>query len=43
MSHLGRPDGKKVMEESLEPVATELSKLLGESVQFLTDCVGYCI
>ncbi|CAH8626717.1 unnamed protein product [Dicrocoelium dendriticum] len=40
MSHLGRPDGVKVAKYSLEPVATEVSKLLGKSVTFLPDCVG---
>jgi phosphoglycerate kinase len=40
MSHLGRPDGKKVEKFSLKPVADELSKLLGKPVTFLADCVG---
>ena len=40
MSHLGRPDGKKVEKDSLKPVAAELEKLLGTKVQFLDDCVG---
>ncbi|KAF0982913.1 hypothetical protein FDP41_010892 [Naegleria fowleri] len=40
MSHLGRPDGKVVPEASLEPVAKELEKLLGDSVRFAKDCVG---
>jgi phosphoglycerate kinase len=39
-SHLGRPDGKVVASESLEPVATHLSQLLGVSVGFVPDCVG---
>lgn len=30
MSHLGRPDGKKVDKYSLKPVADELNKLLGK-------------
>ena len=30
MSHLGRPDGKKVDKFSLKPVADELKKLLGK-------------
>jgi phosphoglycerate kinase len=40
MSHLGRPDGKRIEKFSLKPVADALSNLLGRSVQFLTDCVG---
>lgn len=28
MSHLGRPDGTKNMKYTMQPVATELSKLL---------------
>jgi len=40
MSHLGRPDGQRIGKFSLQPVATELSKLLGRPVTFLEDCVG---
>ncbi|KAG9327712.1 hypothetical protein KVV02_006416 [Mortierella alpina] len=40
MSHLGRPDGKKVDKYSLAPVAKELSTLLHKDVEFLEDCVG---
>ena len=40
MSHLGRPDGKVVAKYSLQPVAAELSTLLGKPVKFLDDCVG---
>lgn len=40
MSHLGRPDGKKVEKYSLRPVAAELEKVLGKPVKFLPDCVG---
>ncbi len=40
MSHLGRPDGKVVAKYSLKPVAVRLSELLGEPVNFLSDCVG---
>lgn len=40
VSHLGRPDGKRVEKESLKPVADELQKLLGKDVKFLNDCVG---
>ncbi len=40
MSHLGRPDGKRVAKYSLKPIAVELQKLLGRPVKFLDDCVG---
>jgi phosphoglycerate kinase len=40
MSHLGRPDGKKIAKFTLQPVANELAKLLGQPVKFLEDCVG---
>jgi phosphoglycerate kinase len=40
MSHLGRPDGKKVAKHSLRPVAEKLAELLGRPVKFLGDCVG---
>ncbi|KAI5801599.1 phosphoglycerate kinase [Peziza echinospora] len=40
MSHLGRPDGKKVAKYSLKPVVAELEKQLGRKVTFLSDCVG---
>ena len=34
MSHLGRPDGKRVEKESLKPIAEELKKLLSKDVKF---------
>jgi phosphoglycerate kinase len=40
MSHLGRPDGKRVPEMSLAPVARALSALLGAEVAFASDCIG---
>lgn len=39
-SHLGRPDGKRKPEYSLEPVAHHLSGLLGQDVTLADDCVG---
>lgn len=33
MSHLGRPDGSKVLKYTLKPVATELQKLLSRYVR----------
>ena len=40
MSHLGRPDGKRVPDMSLRPVADALAALLGAPVAFADDCVG---
>ncbi|MCJ1284749.1 phosphoglycerate kinase [Xylographa opegraphella] len=40
MSHLGRPDGKRVEKYSLKPIVPELEKLLGKKVIFTDDCVG---
>jgi phosphoglycerate kinase len=40
MSHLGRPDGKRVEKFTLKPVADKLAELLGGPVKFLNDCVG---
>lgn len=39
-SHLGRPNGERVEKYSMEPVAGELEKLLGQPVTFVNDCVG---
>jgi phosphoglycerate kinase len=39
-SHLGRPDGQRKPEFSLEPVATTLAELLGQEVTLADDCVG---
>jgi phosphoglycerate kinase len=40
MSHLGRPDGKRLEKYSLRPVAAKLQELIGKPVRFLDDCVG---
>src|ERR1044072_640310 len=40
MSHLGRPDGKRVPDMSLRPVADALAALLGPAVAFADDCGG---
>ncbi len=40
VSHLGRPDGKRVEKYSLRPVAAALSEHLGFTVGFVDDCVG---
>src|SRR5688572_8213472 len=39
-SHLGRPKGKPEDKSSLKPVAARLQQLLGQPVQFSTDCIG---
>ncbi|MGK5084279.1 phosphoglycerate kinase [Bdellovibrionota bacterium FG-1] len=39
-SHLGRPDGKRKAEFSMEPVAHRLAELLGVDVTLADDCVG---
>jgi phosphoglycerate kinase len=39
-SHLGRPNGEVKPEFSLKPVAKHLSKLLGQQVTFVEDCIG---
>jgi len=40
MSHLGRPDGKRIDKFSLRPIAAKLEELIGRPVNFLPDCVG---
>jgi 3-phosphoglycerate kinase len=40
MSHLGRPDVKRIDKYSLRPVAKKLAELLDEQIDFLNDCVG---
>jgi len=39
MSHLGRPEGRD-KSQSLEPIATRLSELLGRNVIFVDDVIG---
>lgn len=43
MSHLGRPDGKRVDKYSLKPVVPEVEKQLGKKVTFLDECVGKAV
>ncbi len=43
MSHLGRPNGQRVEQYSLAPVAAKLEELLGRPVRFLDDCVGEAV
>ncbi|KAJ2130852.1 phosphoglycerate kinase [Coemansia sp. RSA 1807] len=40
ISHRGRPNGQVVAKYSLKPAAEKLEELLGQSVTFLSDCVG---
>jgi phosphoglycerate kinase len=40
-THLGRPDGKKNLEFSLEPVARRLGKILDVKVLFADSCMGF--
>lgn len=39
-SHLGRPDGQRKSEFSLEPVAKKAAEVLKRPVKFVADCVG---
>jgi len=40
MSHLGRPDGKRVEDMSMRPCVDVLAKRLGQEVRFTEDCMG---
>ena len=40
MSHLGRPKGRPSNEFSLQHIVEHLSKVLGVTVKFATDCIG---
>ena len=40
ISHLGRPEGERKLEFSLEPVSVRLGELLGQPVLFVPDTVG---
>ena len=40
MSHLGRPEGARVPEMSLEPCIPVLNHLLNKKVGFVDDCIG---
>jgi phosphoglycerate kinase len=40
LAHFGRPKGKRVESESLEPVAKAVSESIGRPVAFASDCIG---
>lgn len=40
MSHFGRPEGRRVPEMSLAPLAAPLAEVLGRPVAFAADCIG---
>lgn len=40
LSHFGRPEGQRMAEMSLAPIAAALSGLLGQKVTFAGDCIG---
>ncbi|MFO7946645.1 MAG: phosphoglycerate kinase [Armatimonadota bacterium] len=39
-AHLGRPEGERNLEYSLQPCATHLSGLIDQDVRFVEDCIG---
>jgi len=43
MSHLGRPEGARVPEMSLEPCVALLNDLLDTKVGFVNDCIGQSV
>jgi phosphoglycerate kinase len=43
MSHLGRPDGKRVEKYSLRPVYGYLDKMAKGPVYFVNDCIGHTV
>jgi len=40
ITHLGRPDGKKVPEFSVSQIVDDLEKILDRKIKFVDDCVG---
>jgi len=41
ISHLDEPGGKPQKDLSLGPIANELNRLLGKTIQFIPSCIGY--
>lgn len=42
-SHMGRPKGQVVEKLRMRPVATRLSELIGQPVQYVEDCIGEAV
>ena len=40
ISHLGRPEGRRIKKYSLKPISQRLENLLNRKVKFLDDCIG---
>ena len=40
MSHLGRPNGKKNADMSLQHICAKVSEIIGVQVKFVDDCIG---
>lgn len=43
MSHLGRPEGKRNMQYSLEQICDDVERIIGRPVVFCKDCIGECV
>jgi len=43
ISHLGRPNGKRIKKFSLEPVAEKLGKILKKKIRFSKDITGWSV
>jgi len=41
ITHLGHPNGQRIMKYSTRPIAVRLSQLLGKKVKFIGDCLGF--
>lgn len=40
ITHYGRPEGKRDMKYSVEPLIPEIERILGRKVHFIPDCIG---
>jgi 3-phosphoglycerate kinase len=43
MSHLGRPEGKRNLQYSLEQIRDDVERIIGRPVVFCEDCIGGCV